>query len=324
VTSGFRLRVLQALGFKLQAAGSRLPGPVLLAATAVLASFCSGTNSKTEPRSQPAAAPVGQAAAVKLYVFDCGTLERANISRFRLKEDEVTTIRMSVACYLVVHPVGTLMWDVGAVPDASWTPSGAPATQIVRLPDGQQREVTMTKQLATQLREAGLFPTQITYVALSHYHWDHTANANGFSQSTWLVRQVERDAMFAGDPPPLTLPATYSALRSAKTVVLGNEEHDVFGDGTVVVKLAPGHTPGHQVLYLKLPQTGGVVLSGDLYHYPEERMLGRLPTFEFDQEQTAVTRGKIDAFLKSKNAALWIQHDFTSDSRLRKSPAYYQ
>jgi glyoxylase-like metal-dependent hydrolase (beta-lactamase superfamily II) len=310
------------LGFKLQAAGSRSPSPVLLAA--LLASFCSGTNSNTDPGRTPAATPAGQAAAIKLHIFDCGTLERANISRFRLKEDEVATIRMSVACYLVVHPAGTLMWDVGAVPDANWTPSGVPVTQTVRLPDGQEREVTMTKQLATQLRETGLSPAQISYVALSHYHWDHTANANAFGQSTWLVRQVERDAMFSDKPPPLTLPATYSALRSAKTLVMGNEEHDVFGDGTVVVKLAPGHTPGHQVLYVKLPQTGGVVLSGDLYHYPEERLLGRLPTFEFDQEQTAVTRGQIDAFLKSKNATLWIQHDFTGDSRLRKSPAYYQ
>jgi hypothetical protein len=33
-------------------------------------------------------------------------------------------------------------------------------------------------------------------------------------------------------------------------------------------------------LYLKLAKTGGVVLSGDLYHYPEERRLDRLPTFE--------------------------------------------
>jgi len=36
-------------------------------------------------------------------------------------------------------------------------------------------------------------------------------------------------------------------------------DHDVFGDGTVVIKFAPGHTPGHQVLSLKLANTGRVV-----------------------------------------------------------------
>jgi N-acyl homoserine lactone hydrolase len=177
--------------------------------------------------------------------------------------------------------------------------------------------------LKTQLAEAGYSPADITYLALSHYHWDHTANANEFGAATWLVRQVERDAMFAQKPPDLTKPSTYAALRNSKTVIISDDEHDVFGDGTVVITLAPGHTPGHQVLYLKLVKTGAVVLSGDLYHYPEERSLRRVPTFEFDQEQTRASRANIDAFLKKTGARLWIQHDFASDARLKKAPNYY-
>ena len=60
--------------------------------------------------------------AIRMYVFDCGTLEGADPSRFRLKADEIATARMSVACFLVVHPKGALMWDVGAVPDGAWSP----------------------------------------------------------------------------------------------------------------------------------------------------------------------------------------------------------
>jgi N-acyl homoserine lactone hydrolase len=85
----------------------------------------------------------------------------------------------------------------------------------------------------------------------------------------------------------------------------------------------PG-TPGHQILYLKLAKTGGVVLSGDLYHYPEERPLDRVPTFEFNQEQTRATRGMVDAFLKKTGAQLWIQHDFYGDAKLKKSPDSYE
>lgn len=36
------------------------------------------------------------------------------------------------------------------------------------------------------------------------------------------------------------------------------------------------HTQGHQILYVRLAHTGDVVLSGDLYHYPEERTLDRV------------------------------------------------
>ena len=289
----------------------------VLTALALLTSFCGKGDSRTDPAA-------GRPTPIKLYVFDCGTLERADISRFQLKAEEVGTIRMSVACFLVVHPAGTLMWDVGAVPDTAWVPTGSAVLQKVVLSDSQQREVTLVKSLGTQLKEAGFSPDRITYLALSHYHWDHTANANDFRLSTWLVREVERDAMFAGSRPALTLSATYAALATAKTMVIKGDEHDVFGDGIVVLKLAAGHTPGHQVLYVKLPQTGGIVLSGDLYHYPEERALSRVPTFEFDQKQTVVARAGIDAFLKSRSAKLWIQHDFAGDAQLRKAPQYYQ
>jgi N-acyl homoserine lactone hydrolase len=263
---------------------------------------------------------------LKLYVFDCGILEGADVSRFGLKVEEVATIRMSVACYLVVHPKGTLMWDVGAVSDMAWTPTGKAVTQTITLPDLGERKVTVVNRLSTQLVEAGYQPDRITHLALSHYHWDHTANANQFKNATWLVRQQERDGMFPETPSSgrLTLPASYSSLRTSKTVIIKADEHDVFGDGTVVAKLAPGHTPGHQVLFVKLAQTGPVVLSGDLYHYPEERTLDRLPIFEFNKDQTRATRAAVDRYLKETGAQFWIQHDFSANAKLKKSPAYYQ
>jgi N-acyl homoserine lactone hydrolase len=262
--------------------------------------------------------------SVRLYVFDCGTLHVADMGRFRLKNEEVATTNMSVACFLVVHPKGTLIWDTGAVPDAAWTPTGQAVTERIVLPDSQQRDVVITKSLAAQLAEAGYAPSGITYLALSHSHYDHTANANEFAAATWLVRKDERDTMFAAKPPSLTQPATYSALRTSKTVILDSDAHDVFGDGTVVIKSAPGHTAGHQVLYLKLAKTGPVVLSGDLYHFPEARTLHRVPTFEFSQDETRDSRAKIEAFLKETGAQLWIQHDFTGNAKLTKSPSYYE
>lgn len=265
-------------------------------------------------------------AGVRLYVFDCGTLEGADITRFGLKANEVATIKMSVACYLVVHPKGTLIWDVGAVPDTAWTPTGQPIAQRIVLADSQERTVTVRKRLDAQLSEAGHPPGTITHVALSHNHWDHTANANQFGRATWLVRQEEHAVMFPAKPASgaLTLPATFSALRASKTVLINTDEHDVFGDGTIIAKLTPGHTPGHLVLYVKLAKTGGIVLSGDLYHYPEERTLSRVPIFEVSQEQTRAARGVVDAFLTKTGSQLWIQHDFAADAKLKKAPAYYE
>ena len=129
--------------------------------------------------------------------------------------------------------------------------------------------------------------------------------------------------MFAGKAPGTTQASSYAALRNSKTIILKPDEYDVFGDGSVLIKSAPGHTPSHQVLYLKLAKTGGVMLSGDLYHYPEERKLDRVPTFDFNEGQTRASRMMIETFLKKTGAQLWIQHDIIANAKLKKSPNFY-
>jgi glyoxylase-like metal-dependent hydrolase (beta-lactamase superfamily II) len=130
--------------------------------------------------------------------------------------------------------------------------------------------------------------------------------------------------MFGDKPVGTARPMTYASLKGSRTTIVTADEHDVFGDSAVIVKSAPGHTPGHQVLHVKLAKTGGVLLSGDLYHYVQERTMNRLPTFEFNEDQTRTSRAGVDAFLKKTGAALWIQHDFTAHAKLRKAPAFYE
>ncbi len=149
-------------------------------------------------------------------------------------------------------------------------------------------------------------------------------DANLFAGSTWLTPKAERDIMFEAPPTTRTEPANYSALKNSKTTFITQDEYDVFGDKTVIIKAAPGHSPGHQVLFLKLAKTGPVVLSGDLWHYPEERKLGRVPITEFNAEQTAASRVSVEAFLKKTGAQLWIQHDFNGSAKLMKSPQFYE
>lgn len=252
---------------------------------------------------------------VRLYVFDCGILDNADTSRYNLKREEIGTHLMSVPAFLIVHPKGTLIWDTGAIPDGDFKPNGLPATL---------NYATSLKPLAAQLAEIGYRPSDITYLALSHFHWDHVGNANEFAGATWLVRPGERDIMFAQPPSPRTIPAHYSALKNSKTVLIKTDEYDVFGDGTVILKSAPGHSPDHQVLLVKLAHTGPVLLSGDLWHYPEERKLHRLPTMEYNREQTATSRERIEAYLKKTGAQLWIQHDYLGDLKLKKAPAFYE
>ncbi len=223
---------------------------------------------------------------------------------------------MSCVSYLIVHPKGTLLWDSGVIPDSD-----------IEAGKGEQKRgattLKATKTLKSQLAAVGYAPRDITYFALSHDHFDHTANANAFSGSTWIVQQPERDAMFADKPGPATVAAPYAALKNSKTQILHGEDYDVFGDGSVVIKAAYGHTPGHQVLYVKLQRSGPILLAGDLYHYQEERGTDKTPGFEFDAQQSLASRAAIEAFLKKSGAQLWIEHDLANFNKQKKSPAFY-
>src|SRR5512132_130592 len=57
--------------------------------------------------------------AMRLYVLDCGLLNisREGVERYHVTTAEVGETRMPVPCFLVAHPKGTLMWDVGVIPD---------------------------------------------------------------------------------------------------------------------------------------------------------------------------------------------------------------
>ena len=118
-------------------------------------------------------------------------------------------------------------------------------------------------------------------------------------------------------------PKFFEGLANSKTILLNNQDHDVFGDGTVVIKSTPGHTPGHQSLFLKLAKTGNVLLTGDLYHYPEEMTFKKIPSFDINKEETAKSREMIEAFVRQNRAQLWIQHDYTSGITRKIAPEFY-
>ena len=259
--------------------------------------------------------------SLRLYVLDCGIITVANGDSMGFKPGELKNSNMVTPCFLIVHPRGTMMWDTGEIPDSAFASGVSPA---------KQGAFTVTRPLLPQLAAIGYTQADITYLALSHYHGDHVANANAFAGSTWIVQKGDRDAIFAprqdnqkklgavGDA------AYFTELAKSKTLLLNGEDHDVFGDGTVVIKFTPGHTPGHQSLFLKLAKTGPVLLSGDLYHYPEEITYKRIPSFDFDKDQTAKSRAMIEDFVKKNNAQLWIQHDYTAGSKRKIAPDYYE
>lgn len=289
----------------------------LAAVAASLLLLCSSSSAQSTFR--PAPPP----SRLRLYVFDCGVINvnAAGTERYNVTPQEVGETRFSVPCFLVAHPQGTLLWDLGIVPDETVEARARgeqpnPAAPAVIEPGKR----TLTSQLA----EIGYRPQDITYVAFSHAHGDHVANANRFAASTWLARPAERSFMWEEGNTRVNR-AYFDRLASSKSISLDTDEHDVFGDGKVIIKAAPGHSPGHQVLILDLASTGRLMLAGDLYHYPQERTLHRMPpATEFSVEQSAASRAMVEQYLQRTKTAIWIEHDFAANAKLKKAPAYYE
>lgn len=260
------------------------------------------------------------ASGIKLFVFDCGVIEGVTSPEFGYADGALPS-EMATPCYLIVHPKGTLMWDTGEIPDEDFVADG----QMVR-----KRSFRANRRLRDQLAEVGYAPEDIDLLALSHYHNDHAANANMFCGLTWLVQRAEYDAMFDPKPDferygPITPnPALFDKLKDSKTVMIENTDHDVFGDGKVVIKFTPGHTAGHQSLFVDLDDEGPVVITGDLYHYYEEVSQDADFVNHVSNPTTSESRRRLEAFAVERGADLWIPHDIRRNVSFRKSPEFYR
>lgn len=277
---------------------------------AVLVS-CKGKSEKTEAETVVEETKP----EVQLYIFDGGTIQVNMLELFA--QDETYKGRQKTFTdpfYVVKHPEGTLMWDAGlpesliALPEPFTSPEGAFTVS---------RKDSVKNQLAT----IGLEPSDIDYISLSHTHFDHIGHANVFSESTWLVQEAEYD-FITSEEMKTSNPDLYNGIAGLTNTKKISGDHDVFGDGTVVLKSMPGHTPGHQVLYVDLPETGPVLLSGDLYHFKENRDNRRVPSFNFDVEQTLESMENFENFAEETGARVIIQHEKSDFDALPKAPEH--
>ena len=255
----------------------------------------------------------------KLFVFDCGRIRLPNIEAFNLQETDTDVRELSAPCYVVDHAKGQLLWDAGL-------PSEVAAAEgwVVR-PDGLAN--TLDETLASQMQRMslGFDMDTLEYVAFSHIHWDHVGASNDVTSGTWLVQQGDYDAAHAEGnmSVPAVQPELLVGIKERPTQVLSGD-HDVFGDGTVQLIAADGHTPGHQVLFVDLAETGPVVLSGDLYHFQFSRVNRAVPLFNVDAERTLQSIDKVEALVTMMGADLWLQHDASLFESQQKAPGFYR
>ncbi|GAA0723954.1 N-acyl homoserine lactonase family protein [Dokdonella soli] len=266
------------------------------------------------PLAHATSATQGAKNEVRLYTLDCGHAtfkdfgEFADTGEYDGKPGEIAD-----PCFVIRHPKGILLWDTGLGDKFAANTDGAEPEPGVH--------VTVPVTLLDQLKTLDLAPADVTYVAFSHFHFDHTGNANEFPGSTWILNKAELNSALANPPPFGVSPDNISAYKTAKTQMIDGD-YDVFGDGSVRILKAQGHTPGHQVLEVRLKKTGVVILSGDLYHSRANREFARVPRFNVSRADTLASINRVERIVKNTKARFVVQHDPEDFKALPKIPAY--
>ena len=269
-----------------------------------VATFLASLGVDSNRPSQPQATP----GIERLYILNCGEGVAGDISRWSPGVNVGKSMDFVDSCYLVKHAQGWLLWDTGV------------ADAISAMPDGQKpADPSAThwkrpKTLMFELEQLGVKPGDIKYLAISHTHPDHIGNVTLFPQSMLLVQKAEYEW-----PTPLGA----GRFKPEHPVTKLEGDKDVFGDGSVIIISTPGHTPGHQSLLVKLPNTDAVLLSGDAVHFKSNWDNRAVPSMNFDKDKTVASMQRMADILAKEKAQLWINHDKAQRDSLKMAPSFY-
>jgi glyoxylase-like metal-dependent hydrolase (beta-lactamase superfamily II) len=248
---------------------------------------------------------------VRIFALACGWLEFER-NLFFPDAKEGARLRSPVCSFLVVHPRGKLLFDTGLHCDALTDPAGRLGKRVaslfaIRAADGED--------LIAQLAKLRLAPGDIDYVVNSHFHFDHCGCNASFPRATFLVQRAELDAARADpkryNPKDWDHPLGYEAV---------DGERDVFGDGSVVLLPTPGHTPGHQSLWVRDGVDRQFVFTADASYTKQHLDRAILPFAVHDAAQMTRSLGVLRDLRDRRGVALLYGHDADQWNSLPHAP----
>lgn len=273
-------------------------------------------------------AVTAQAQDTRLYAFSSGalTIGKGVLQNFATMDPPIV---IPVGFYVVKHPKGNVLFDTGnndkLITDPNWWPAGL-----------QGLKPAMTPEVAIdfQLKKIGLTPDDIKYVVVSHLHLDHGGNVGKFPNSTIVVQKSEiRNAFWPeegtggpyiiGDVMPLR--AANSNYPNAQKMLQLEGDLDLFGDGSVIVKRWVAHTPGSQMMTVKLKNSGLAILTGDNVYFRENVEKSIAPNLVLAYNPTGFYTAYewIRMMMATQKADYFTAHDPDAFKAMKKAPAYY-
>jgi N-acyl homoserine lactone hydrolase len=253
---------------------------------------------------------------MNVYAFCTGSIE---LDRASMISDLAPGQRWTVPVlsFLVDHPRGRLLFDTGVHRQARLDPVG-------RLGPERVKRLTVKSQagddVVAQLARLGVTPDEVRYVANSHLHFDHCGGNEFFPRAIFLVQRPELEAarrpgfVPSYNPSPIDFdhPLDYRMI---------DGEHDVFGDGTVLLLPTYGHTSGHQSLLVRAGKDAQVVCASDACYTRENMDRDVLPNILWNPSVMRESLAMLRELRDQAGATMFYGHDPAQWETVPRAPA---
>ena len=245
---------------------------------------------------------------LEMWRLDCGSIEIGNLDDYSDSfQYPGRSMTFTDSCYLIRNKDRYLLWD-----------TGLPGNLMGNDQESGTDRMSLNRLITDQLTRLGIRAEQVTFVGISHYHYDHTGQAADFPSATLLVDRRDWEVVQGRDDLSANFNPWISGGGNVQTVTY---DHDVFGDGTVTMLKTPGHTPGHRSLLVRLNEQGPVLLSGDAVHFRENWARGGVPSFNTSRAESLASMDRLRTIADTLGATLVIQHEPDDIEKLPAFPA---